>query len=690
MQKLVDDQRAILDIKKQEFELEMEKKRKSINEEIINKVSTLEQDEAEVRHQQEKLSKREQALDKKSGRVKEKEKDLEVRLKSVIEREKILKQEEKRIEMEKEKLTTNRERLHSLKDEIDMIGAETVQQESQIQEECQKLKVTKEERSEHLRLQSELKQQIEKCRQQQELLSKELQDLKLEREKFEKEWEVLDDKSVEVSNQQKNIAEERAKFEKLQQVEEERLRREESVMRNKIQSELDALRLEKESFEAMMKHEQLVLSEKAQNVEKKMHEDLEMQRRNLETDMLNRQAKMEKELLERKRSFEEKKERALSDINHLKGIAENEMQEIRSGRAEIEKEKLGIEAEKEKLKEQQLGMRKDIDELDMLCRRIYKDREQFKHERSRFLEFVEKHKSCRNCGEMTREFMLSDLQLPDLDDDVALPFSRLTNRSLGDFSGNVGSPYDTSNEKPHGGQAGHADSGTRMSWLRKCTSRIFSVSPTKRSDHLSASVSDKGLSPGVLINNEVIGCSIPDKTQTLLGVVNDSFDNQQHKSGNTMKETGDGYGPSLDEHSYMDSKVQDVPEDSQQSELRSHNQKRGRRRKSGMTRARSVKAVIEDAKLFLGESPKDTELNESIGPQGDSQDVSIHTEEVTGNVARKRGRARTSKVTESEQDAGDSDGQSDSVATGNRRKRRQTVAPANETPRRYNLRRYKK
>ncbi|KAL5828493.1 hypothetical protein ACOSQ3_017961 [Xanthoceras sorbifolium] len=693
IQKLLDDQRAILDIKKQEFELELEKKRKSFDEEIINKVSALEQQEVETNHKEEKLGKREQALDRKSGRVKEKEKDLEARLKSIIEREKSVKAEEKTLEMEKQQLIADKESLRILKDEIDKIGAETVQQESQIQEECQKLKLTEEERSEHLRLQSELKQEIEKCRHQQELLLKELEDLKQEREKFEKEWEVLDEKRAEVSEEQRKIAEEKAKFEQLWQLEEGRLRKEESAMRDKIQSELDAIRQEKESFEAMMRHEQLVLSEKTQNDRKKMHEDFEMQRMNCETDLLNGKDKMEKDLLERKRTFEEKKEKALSEINHLKGVSEREMQEIRSERDELEKEKHEIKVNKEKLKEQQLGMRKDIDELDTLCRRIYDEREQFKHERSRFLEFVEKHKSCKDCGEMTRDFVLSDLRLPDLEDGVALPVPRLADRSLGNLFGDISGSLCVSNiKKPHGGlELGDADSGGRMSWLRKCTSRIFSVSPTKKSEHVSASVSGEELSPGVLVSKEATGCNIPEyEPQPSLGVVNDSFDKQQHKSDTTTKEVYDGYAPSLDEHSYMDSKVEDIPEDSQQSEPKSDRRRPGRKRKSGLNRTRSVKAVVEDAKLFLGKNPEGTELNASVQPHEDSQGHSSHTDEVTGNTARKRRWARTSRITESEQDAADSDGQSDSVTTGSRRKRRQTVAPASQsqTPR-YNLRRYK-
>lgn len=697
IQKLLDDQRAILDAKQQEFELELEEKRKSIEEEMRSKISSLDQQEFEISHREEKLERREQALDKKSDRVKEKENDLAARLKSVKEREKFVKAEEKKLELEKQKLIADKESLQILKVEIDTIESENAQQELQIQEECQKLKINEEEKSELLRLQSELKQQIETYRHQQELLLKEHEDLQQDREKFEKEWEVLDEKRDEINKEQEKIADEKKKLEKLQHSAEEGLKKEECAMRDYVQREIEAIRLDKEAFEATMRHEQLVLSEKAKNDRRKMLEEFEMQRMNQEAELLNRQDKMEKELQERTRTFEEKRERVLNDIAHLKEVAEGEIQEIKSERDQLEKEKHEVKVNREKLQEQQLGMRKDIDELDILCRRLYGDREQFKREKERFLEFVEKHTSCKNCGEMMRAFVISNLQLPDDEARNDIPLPQVAERCLGNLQGDVAAPYDSNISNSHGGMnLGRADSGGRMSWLRKCTSKIFSISPIKKSEHISTSMleeeepqsavptimQEKAEGPGVLVSKEAIGYSIPeDEPQSSFRLVNDS----------TNREVDDEYAPSVDGHSYMDSKVEDVAEDSQQSELRSGKRRPGRKRKSGVNRTRSVKAAVEDAKLFLGESPEGAGLNASFQAHEDSQGISSHTQEAS-NMAKKRRRPQTSKTTQSEKDAADSEGYSDSVtAGGGRRKRRQTAATVSQTPgeRRYNLRRHK-
>lgn len=231
--KLLDDQKGVLDSRMHEFEMELEQKRISLDEELEKKKGEIERLQVEIGHKEEQLGKREAALEKMEERVKEKEKDLQARLKAVKEKEKDLKTEEKKLHMENERLLEDKESLRKLKDEIEEIGAETTKQESKIREEYESLKITKEERLEFIRQQSELKQQIDRVKQEGELLLKEREELKQDKGRFEKEWDALDEKKADIAREQKEVAEEKEKLRSTQ-----------------ISRVLDDVKMKKESLEA--------------------------------------------------------------------------------------------------------------------------------------------------------------------------------------------------------------------------------------------------------------------------------------------------------------------------------------------------------------------------------------------------------------------------------------------------------
>ncbi|XP_040995639.1 nuclear matrix constituent protein 1-like isoform X1 [Juglans microcarpa x Juglans regia] len=690
IQKLLDEQRANLDTKLQWFELELEEKRKSLNEEHRSKLDEVEQKKAKINHEKEKLTKQEQLMVKREERMNEKEKDIEMKMKSFRDMENAIKADEKRLEVEKQQILADQESLQSLRDEIEKIRDENTQQKRQLHEESEKLRISKRERSEHIRLQSQLKQEIENYRLQQELLLKEGEDLKLEREKFEKEWELLDEKRAEISRELRQTAEEREKLEKLQRSEEGRLEKERHVVQDEIKRKLEALQQEKASFASLMRHENLALSEKAQNEHNQRLQEFELRRRDLENDIQNRREEMEKRLRERETAFEEERERERNNISHLNEVAEKQWEEVKSERHRIQKETEELKMNQKQLEVNQLEMRKDIDELGDLSRKLKMQREQFIEERSLFLAFVEKLKSCKICGEITREFVFSDLQVPDMEDREVISLPRLGDEILKSSQGNVAAT-----------DLGFSESGGHLSWIRKCTSKIFKISPGKKSEHVAAPVlTESSPSSPILLNVEnkrepamlgkgAKGYAISkDEPQPSLGMAANTYDVQRLQSDSIIGEVDNVSAPSADDHSHMDSKVEKVPDDSLQSEPRVVRRKPGGKRKSGVHRTRSVKAVVEDAKVFLKETPEKTRQNHT---DEESRGDSSHTETVVSKNARKRQHAQTSRITESEQDVGNSEEHSESVTAGGRRKRRQTAVSIVQTPveKRYNLRRHK-
>ncbi|GLU01645.1 hypothetical protein SLE2022_189450 [Rubroshorea leprosula] len=695
IQKLVNEHNAILDQKQLEFELEIEQKRKALDADLKSRVIEVEKKGAEINHKEEKVAKREQALDKRLDKVKEKEKEYELKLKALKEREKAIKIEEKNLETERKQLLAEKEDHFSLKAEVEKIRAENEEQLLKISEENVRLRVTEEERSEYLRLQSELKAEIEKCRHQEELLLKETEDLRQQKENFEREWEELDGKRAEIEKEEKSFSEQQEKFEKEKHTEEERLKSEKQVAEEYIKRELGALEVAKESFAASMEHERSVMAEKAENERSQMLHDLELQKRKLESDLQSKHEEMEKELQERKKLLEEEKERNLDDINYLREAVRREMEETKQEILKIQKERQEIDASKTHLEGQQIEIRKDIDDLVELSKRLKDQRERLITERSRFISFVEKQKSCNNCSEIISEFMLSDLQsLQEIDNADVLPLPRLADDYVNARAhGNLAGSGRQQGEMSLAVDSGSPLSGGTMSWLRKCTSKIFKLSPGKKDDsHHVKNLKEDFLSGEQVEEEASKRLGSTDNGQELsFAIVDESFDAQKAKSDTSMRHVDTPKDQSTDDQSNINIKAAEDPGNGQPSNLNSGQQprKRGRPR---VNRTRSVKAVVQDAKAVLGEAGHPNGIAEdSDNVDRESRDESSLAGRGTSRNARKRNHAQTSQFTLSEQAGDDSEGISDSVTAGKRRNTRQKVVVALESPgqKRYNLRRPK-
>lgn len=651
IQNLVDEHRAAFELKKQDLEVELEEKRKLLEAELRVKTDELDKKENEINHMVEKLKKQEQAVEKKSERIKEKDKDLGVKVKELKEKEKSLKVDEKNLNSLRREIESEKETLQSLKDEVEKMKADISEKELQILDETKKLRITDEEREKHNHLIQELKQEIQRYNHQKDLVCKERDDLKLDRKRFEEEWEVLDEKRAEVTRELQQLGEDKKTIEKLKHSLEKKLEEDKIATENYIKREVETLRLEKESFAATMKHEQSMLSEKASNEHNQLLHDFETRKRHLEAEMRDKQEEFEKSLHGRERAFEEKIEKERSNISYLKDVANKEMENMRLERSRLEKDRENIVMNKKQLEEQQLEMQNDINELGVLSQKLKSQRQQFIKERSRFVSFLERIKSCQNCGDMARDYMLADILVTELDENEASPL-----QAMGDQLLEKVASYEMKAMRTPGENDGKSsDSGGRISWLlRKCTPRVFKLSPTKKAEDVPSQNLDQALSDTLVNAAQNVG-----EPSMLVGA------------------------PTQSDAPEIDRAVLEVSEDSKHSEMTNRRRKSGRKPGEGIHRTRSVKAVVEDAEAFLRRSSKDGEPNEE---QNESRGESSLAGKGVGSVRRKRTHAASSKMS----DGDESDGQSASVSVGGRRKRQQTGAPVVQDAgkSRYNLRRH--
>ncbi|XP_065854386.1 nuclear matrix constituent protein 1 [Euphorbia lathyris] len=682
IQKLIDEHNAVLDGKIQEFELEADQKRKSLDEELKGKVTELEKKEAEIKHVEEKIVKREQALDKRTDKIKEKEKDFDSKSKALKEREKSIRAEEKNLETEKRQLTADKEEFLNLKAELEKIRAATEEQLLKIREEKNRLKVNEEERAEYVRLQSGLKEEIEKCRLQEQQLLKEVEDLKQQKQNFEREWEDLDEKRGEIEKELKSISEQKEKFEKQRASEEERVKKEKQAVEGLVKMEMEALELAKESFEANMEHERSVLAEKARSERQQMLHELELQKSEFENELQKRKDDVEKVLQEKEKLFDEEKERESNNINFLRDLARREMEEMKLERLRIEKERQEIEENNKHLQEQQLEMREDIDKLGDVSRKLKDHREEFMKERERFILFVEQHKSCKSCGELTSEFVLSDL-ISSREIENADVLSK--QRQVIDINDNQNL---VAVAKPETNVSPSAHLLSPISFLRSCKSKIFRFSPGKKTEPTAV----ENLTKVAPLSTENMG--EPSKRldfsahepESSFANGSDLPDVRRIQSDSSIREAEQDL--SVDDQSNFNNEIADVQEAIQPSGLK-HGRQTRKRGKPRVSRTHSVKAVMEDAKLILGDSLELNETEDSSHLRAESRDESSLADKGIPRNNRKR-RTRTSQNTVSEHDGGDSEGQSDSITAGKRRRRQPKVAPVqNPGEKRYNLRRLK-
>ncbi|KAF6155382.1 hypothetical protein GIB67_019908 [Kingdonia uniflora] len=664
IQKILEEHNAILKSRKREFDLEINHKRKALDEELKDKCSAVEQKEIEINHKEEKISKREQALENKLEKSKEKEKELDSKLKALKEKEETIKSEENNLEIDKKQTIIDKEQLQILIAEVESKRLNVEREQLWLQKEVENLKLTEEERSEHLRLTSELKQEIDKCKHQEELLLRERESLKQEKENFEREWEVLDEKRAEIKKELNQISEDKDSFDNLKQSEEERLKKQKFETDDYVKKEIESIKLQKESFESLMEHERSAIAESAQSEHDDMVRNFELRVKELEADIRSKREEMEKQLNERVRAFEEQSERDLNNVNYLKEVAGREMEEMKLERAKIEKEKQKVDADKQHLEGQKLDMRGDIENLDNLIKKLKSQREQFR-------KFVENHKSCKNCGVIISDFILSDLQSLEEMNDAEVPLQRPE-----DYLENLDPSWNWKSQV-WPSRLGLNASGGQKPFGHKCKNVLKLLSPLKKATvELPLTVNRE-------VKEELQGSE--NASEPSLGTTVDFSDAQRIQSDNVIREFEGEPAQSFDEHSNNDSKVAEVIEDSKSSVPK--NSRGGKahvksKARTEMRRTRSMKAVIEEGKAFLGEAPKpneDVEPNGNIINEKSKGDSRIANK---GATCSRRKRKPDSEYipTASEQEADEIEARSDSATSGGRKKRRQAEAPKMQTP----------
>ncbi|KAK1302734.1 hypothetical protein QJS10_CPB12g00243 [Acorus calamus] len=639
MQKLIDKHSAALEVKRHEFDVDMENRRKSLDEQLGEHRATLDQKEDELNLRDDKVAKRENALDTKEEKLKEEERSIESRRReikklddSLKSREKDLKEEVNQLVIEKKQILISLEGLEKAKIEIE-------NEKSSLLRAKENLQITVAERSGFDRLQLQLKDEIEENTMLKESLIKDGEDLKKERTNFEKEWEALDEKIASVAEEFKQLAEEKHRLERWHHDEEQKFRREKAEAEVELEQKVESIRLEKEAFIQNIEVERKKEAELGERMRADMSHEYAQMKHELEMDIKKRESEMLTHILEKKRAFEDEKEKELKNINYLRGMAAEEMQNVKTEQEKNEMDRRDLSLQRERIEEDQTDIKFDIERLLMLSQSLKEHREELNKERLRFHSQVEQHKICRNCGVI----IASEAELFGLlpEEDLKFDVSQVEER----MKGKLVSPQKPSIDMSPNGSSPPA-SGSRMSWLRKCK-QIFSFSPGKRTENNVEDELDRRAASMV---------EAEDASQPSFGAASDSLDIPRFQSTETASSSLQAETEAMDRVHENDDEPQPSNDVETGASVNEDHQAQQKQNKSHQ-RTHSRAAALEDAK-----PPGDTER------RGDAN-----------IVGQKRPHIHVSRGTAS----GDSEACRDSFTASGHHKRQETVFPARERP--YNL-----
>lgn len=679
IQKLLDDHNMILDSKKQEFELEMEKKRNIFDQEVKDRLDAMEKKSTEINIREVQIFNKEQDLDIELQKLKNKEKKFNEILDALKEREDSIRKDENKLKDEKEKLDRDTQKLVSSQTELENSRTAIEAERLQTIREKENLKVAKEERVRHLQLQSKLEQEIGDYRIMKESHRKEMEELRNERDRLEKESDVLDNRKLALETELKLLNVEKERFEKWQCVEEGKLKKERLELTIHIQMVSEELRLIKETLGNSLVHQ-------LDPVElfKKKHADI-------------------------KDADELKIQKLKPDQDWLAGDKE-------------------LYVSRNKREDEQLDIQNDISILQFISKSLKNQQVVLMKEKERIFALAKQFKCCKNCGFKIYDSDVHGIQTPrGTEGSENILLSSLADDHLKERMEGENAEASSQGTSPQ-----HVTSRGHESLLQKCSSSFSHGKVANQSSdghikksclfdaHLDAKSSEdeakfqhepsfsvvntsvdmcKAQSAGVWYNGESKGLhKANDEAKPSFGVADISTEMMKFQSGNGAKETeGVPNFPSIHEQNGREGSFL-LPETNshlQASKQRQHQSSSNARCKI-LKRTHSVKAVVEDAKAITGVNfeEKQDELSngEAIHSQcvhEESLDDSVHDDQVASNAEQNTHFSDASGLTNSELDAGDSEVHSGSVSRRGHRKRRQPTSPGTATPgsKRYNLRR---
>lgn len=488
VRKVVANQEIALRKRKSEFEAELEMKQKLFEEEIEAKRRAWELKEMDLRQREDLLLEREHDVEVQSRALAEREKEVTEMLNLLTEKEKCLSAAKEEFELNKAHLLKEKEDIDKTKAELQK-SLDSLDDKMKVLGGAQgKLEAMRTETSELSVLEMNLKEEIDVVRAQKMELIADSDKLKIEKAKFEAEWELIDEKREELRKEAERVAEERLAFSKFIKDERDSLRLEKVAMRDQCKHDIEELSREREEFMNKMVHDRTEWFSKMQQERADFLLDIEMRKRELENCFEKRREELESNLREREKAFEQEKKNELRYLSSLKEKIEKELEQVALEMKRLETERMEINLEREQRNREWAELNNCIEELKVQREKLKEQRELLHADREEILFQIEELKKLQDVNAASDSVAYTELLKSDtLRSHRKLSAKRskkqpTVTQNAGDSIieidvNNIGNGLNSPSMCDMDGTS--SLNSARFSWIKRCTELIFKHSPDK-------------------------------------------------------------------------------------------------------------------------------------------------------------------------------------------------------------------
>lgn len=487
-QKIIANHDNVLRTRNSEFEAELDKKCKLVEDEIEAKKRAWELREFDLKQREDIVLEKEHDLEVQSRALVDKEKDVTDKINFLDDKERSLNVAEKDIELRRALLLQEREEINKTK--LDLQKSLDSLEDKKKQVDCakEKLQTMTSETNEFAALEMKLKEEVDTLRAQKLELVAEEDRLKNEKGKFETEWELIDEKREELRKEAERVAEEREAVSRLLKEERDSLRLEKKEIRDQHKRDVESLNHEREDFMNKMEQER---SEWFNRIQKE-HSDfllgIEMQKRELESSIDKRREEIESHLRDKEKAFELEKKSELQHIASLREKAEKELEQATLEMKKLEAERMEINLDRERRDGEWAMLNKSIEELKGQTQKLEKQRQLLHGEREEIYVQIEQLKKLDNLKLALDDMEVEEMQLSNMESSrqkistirrlkqqATVQDTDLASYGKLDAASNVGglnSPTSKTSVAP-------SPNSARFSWIKRCTELVFKNSPEK-------------------------------------------------------------------------------------------------------------------------------------------------------------------------------------------------------------------